>query len=280
MTHDVTVYSIAESKPGTPGAITGSTDICQGSTQFYSIAPVPTANSYTWSTTGGFIIVSGQGTTTVEVSAPIGVTSGDIRVRANICKGSSSDRSKNIKGKTLPAPPNSIQGPTTVCTNKSISYKIQGTSSGTTYVWDITGLTAIVNNLNENKEAKITFLAPGTALVKTYSINVCGLAGPTTKTVTVNNCNRMIDDAANAAQISVYPNPAKDLLNLKFQSEQNQTFMIRLMDMTGRIVYFESNSAVEGENKTEINLSGFASGIYMLNLQSNESNQQIRVMVE
>ncbi len=54
-------------KPGTTGPISGPDPVCKNTTQQYSVMNVFGATSYTWTSSGGTLIVSGQGTTSLMV---------------------------------------------------------------------------------------------------------------------------------------------------------------------------------------------------------------------
>jgi hypothetical protein len=73
----------------TPGAITGNSSVCVGSTgNTYSISAVSGATSYNWTVPTGTTLVSGQGTTSITVNFPTAV-SGNICVTANNTCGTS-----------------------------------------------------------------------------------------------------------------------------------------------------------------------------------------------
>lgn len=76
----VIITYTAGTPPAQPGAITGSTSVCAGTTGNYSISAVPLATSYTWTVPPGAIINSGQGTTSINVT--FGTTPGNISVTA------------------------------------------------------------------------------------------------------------------------------------------------------------------------------------------------------
>lgn len=84
------------SKPNTPGIISGPSTVCPNANTTYSIAPVPKASSYEWTTSGNIQILSGQGTTSVTVKALSNFNGGSVKVRAINCKGNSGKKSKNI----------------------------------------------------------------------------------------------------------------------------------------------------------------------------------------
>ena len=119
----------------------------------------------------------------------------------------------------------------------------------------------------------------GSGKVTVVASNICGTSSGRSITTNISNC-RVSDDASSTTAVIAYPNPVKDLLNVNFTSDVQQSYAVRIVDMTGRVVYNESRTSSEGENHVELNVSGFASGIYMLNFQMGDSNEQIRVVIE
>ncbi len=84
-------FSFLSSPPATPGAITGLTVLCPGTTnQPYSIATVANATSYTWTVPTGWTITSGAGTDSITVTAGTTGQNGTISVTANNACGASS----------------------------------------------------------------------------------------------------------------------------------------------------------------------------------------------
>ncbi|MCE4566171.1 HYR domain-containing protein [Maribellus sp. CM-23] len=81
--------TIFNSAPATPGPIDGVTAICPAISTLYTIDPVTDAQEYTWSVPAGWIIESGQGTTSLSVTVPIGASSGNVTVTANNICGNS-----------------------------------------------------------------------------------------------------------------------------------------------------------------------------------------------
>jgi hypothetical protein len=67
----------------TPGAIAGTTTPAIGSTVNYTIVPIYGASSYNWSTPSGVSIISGAGTSSVNLNFTCGASNGDISVTAN-----------------------------------------------------------------------------------------------------------------------------------------------------------------------------------------------------
>ena len=66
-----------------PGSITGLASVCTGTSQTYSIAPVTNATNYTWTIPTGWTLNTGQGTTSINVTAGTPGQNGNITVVAS-----------------------------------------------------------------------------------------------------------------------------------------------------------------------------------------------------
>ena len=79
---------VVKGAPATPGAISGTVNVCAGQTGLiYSIVPVAGASNYTWTKPTGAVFTNGQGTT--QITMTMGAVSGNIKVKANNACGSS-----------------------------------------------------------------------------------------------------------------------------------------------------------------------------------------------
>jgi len=72
-----------------------------------------------------------------------------------------------------------------------------------------------------------------------------------------------IDDLSNDLAINTYPNPVREILNIKIHSTAQRSFHITIIDLAGR-EYF--SSSINSEDQV-IDVSFLPSGIYMLKLQ-------------
>ena len=73
-----------------------------------------------------------------------------------------------------------------------------------------------------------------------------------------------LEDAELAGNIAVYPNPTRDILNVK--SRYNITH-ITMMNNVGQLVY---NKKVSDENVLEINVTGYDPGVYMIKIETKD----------
>jgi hypothetical protein len=168
--------------PAQPTAITGTSAICNGSSNTYSIAAVTGATSYTWSVPAGSTITAGQGTTSITVTA--GATAGNITVSASNACGTGTARTLAITSNTVPAQPTAITGTSAICNGSSNTYSIAAVTGATSYTWSVpTGSTITAGQ----GTTSITVTAGSTAGNITVSAsNVCGTGTTRTLAVTSN----------------------------------------------------------------------------------------------
>lgn len=132
---DVTLEVSAGPAPAQPGAMSGTAAICPSINAVgYSVAPVATATSYTWTVPNGATIASGAGTNAITVNFSGTFSGGYIYVRANNNCGNSPWRKKNIIS-TLPATPSAISGQVMGICNATVAYSIPLVTNATLYTW-------------------------------------------------------------------------------------------------------------------------------------------------
>lgn len=129
------------SLPGQAGLITGSTTVCAGSSQSYSINPVTGATSYVWTLPSG---ASGASTTnSITVNYGTSAISGDITVKGHNDCNDGAISSLAITVNPLPENAGIIGGTTILCQGQnSVTYTVPAISNATSYIWTLpTGAT-------------------------------------------------------------------------------------------------------------------------------------------
>ncbi|HRA60627.1 MAG: T9SS type A sorting domain-containing protein [Bacteroidota bacterium] len=115
----------------------------------------------------------------------------------------------------------------------------------------------------------------GNGSVVVTATNSCG-AGSKAFAVTI-GCKE--GEMAKANQLNVYPNPTAGVLNVEYTAEKG-TAQVTVLDLSGRVVMTQTHANAAGQNTLQLDLSKVAKGAYMLNVQTNGSNNQVRVVVE
>ena len=177
--------------PGIPVAISGPTNVCpfigQATNATYSIAAVQYATSYNWVVPTGVTIVSGQGTTSIDVNFTVGFTSGSIKVTALANCGSRSARSLTIS-KSQPTAPVAITGPSDACqyigNSSLVEYSIAAVANADSYTWTVPANVNLVSGQG-TASIMVTFnTGYVTALFKVKSVSNCFTSGDRTLSVT------------------------------------------------------------------------------------------------
>lgn len=89
-----------------------------------------------------------------------------------------------------------------------------------------------------------------------------------------------IDDFEGLNDLSVYPNPATDNLNVDYSLTDASQVTFRLMDAMGKVVYMESVQAFAGENQYKMNVSNLSKGFYMMEISSEKGKSIRKIMVQ
>ncbi len=93
--------------------------------------------------------------------------------------------------------------------------------------------------------------------------------------------NTGVSDYFNSfADLSVYPNPADNKLNISFTLDENQSFDIKLMTISGEVVYIEHSQSFIGNYVNTIDISEMAKGVYVLNLVNEKGSTNRKVVIK
>lgn len=131
--------------------------------------------------------------------------------------------------------------------------------NSTSWYWDFgDGLTG--------NDACHTFSDTGTYCVTQYAINSCGI-DDTTICIFV-GCTGL-NPAMHANEIALYPNPSNGLVYIDFPAGPKQDYTLLITDVAGAQVYKQLFKNASGSINNVLNLTGFAPGIYLVNIAGN-----------
>ncbi|MBK9524915.1 MAG: fibronectin type III domain-containing protein [Bacteroidetes bacterium] len=77
---------------------------------------------------------------------------------------------------------------------------------------------------------------------------------------------------------NLFPNPAKDEVNVTFNSMQNESLQIRVFDMVGKTIREERVDVISGYNKFNLDLTLLNKGIYFVEL-TNSSERVVKKLI-
>jgi len=84
---------------------------------------------------------------------------------------------------------------------------------------------------------------------------------------------------SNVNEFKVYPNPSNGAFGVEFNSLENETVTLRLLDNLGRTVFQTSHETTQGVNSIPVDLGVEAKGIYQLQLIQGEVTRTTKVVI-
>jgi Na+-translocating ferredoxin:NAD+ oxidoreductase RnfG subunit len=129
--------------------------------------------------------------------------------------------------------------------------------------------------------ANFTGATSSTVVISVVSTNLCGNSNPSKKSVSVNLlCRDTQNDIVDQA-MTVFPNPTSGKVTVNFNASAEDRYLVRVVDLLGKVVYSSDVNAVIGLNVKDIDLSNVAKGMYLLNIQTaGGESQTLRLVVE
>lgn len=268
----------------TPGNITGIVSgLCSQVGKVYSIAPVYGASSYTWTVPTGATMTSGQGTNTITVNYSSSFSSGSICVKANSTCGNSANSCVTVSG--APETPNTINGPSSVCSKqKNVAYSIATVAGATSYVWTVPSLATIVSG--QGTASIVVTFGTKTGGISVKAFNACGSS--TLKTLAVNfvacyssnlisEVEKLEPENIISGNILVYPNPTVGPVIIVINGEKGK-YKLMVNDATGRTVFLK-DVKFDG-NKISADFKFLAKGIYTLQVFNTNYKKLIKLIIQ
>lgn len=88
------------------------------------------------------------------------------------------------------------------------------------------------------------------------------------------------ENVGSVSDLTVYPNPAEDILNVQFVAAVAQQMTVRMVNGLGQVVVEENLGQVSGQKVLTINTSGLSAGVYSLSLSNGSQSQLVTVMIK
>ncbi len=168
---------------GVPGAPSGPTTVCNGSTQNYTTSGSAGATSYNWTVPSGAVINSGQGTTSISVT--FGSSSGNVCVDATGACGTSAPACTAVTIDNVPLAPSGISGTTPICPGND-NFSISSVPNATGYTWSVSGAGGTITGGQGSTAISTNWTTAGTGTVTVTADNGCGSSPAATFILTVN----------------------------------------------------------------------------------------------
>lgn len=120
------------------------------------------------------------------------------------------------------------------------------------------------------------FPQPSQAL-RVIASNSCGSSlSRALSTITISDCNRLSDPEST---LLVYPNPAVDFISVELVDDASLVKRVSLWDMAGRLVNSSTNFPNQSD-KLIFSVLGVPAGIYMLQVETDKTQELVRLTVQ
>jgi len=153
----------------------------------------------------------------------------------------------------------SLTGLNTICAGTSTTIAISNPSDCYTYNWTKDG-EAFAGN-----DAEITVTETGAYQVTATASGETSFSQPIV--INVEDCTGM--NEINASKITIYPNPAESMLNIKM--EGNQLFNYLIYDISGRVI----QSGITSSQNT-LDIASLTPGIYVIHFENTKTYSQLK----
>ena len=81
---------------------------------------------------------------------------------------------------------------------------------------------------------------------------------------------RIDSENSSIGNLTIYPNPSRDVFNISFVSEEKQNWRVRILNVIGEEVYKENLQQFVGEYVKSINLEQYNKAIYFLEIETDD----------
>jgi hypothetical protein len=250
--------------PAAPGAISGPANVCAGTTAGYSV-PAVSGVTNNWTVPAGATITSGQGTPAITVLW--GSSPGDVTVNAQNGCGFSALSAMWVTVEILPGAAQAISGPDTVCRNQGgYQYSIPVIPNASGYTWTLPPGAAVTQGLGTNNIVVDFGGSAQSGVMTAAGTNLCGTGPESSRYVEVVVCTAVYTNPPGST-IGIGPNPAHDKLLVSVKGPEKH-IRIRIMDLRGHELFDESLENLPESFTRQIDVSGFAKGLYLILLTS------------
>jgi photosystem II stability/assembly factor-like uncharacterized protein len=178
---DGTILSYSCTTPGSVSPISGNSTECLGLSSYTINSQPELGSEIVWRVDGG-IIVSGQGSPTIEIEWTTPGRNAVLVSRTNFC-GNGETSALEVQVNSIPTVSVNISGEGSVCINSTTNYSVPS-QNGVTYTWEITG--GQVQTGQGTSSVSVQWTGIGDQKISVFATSICGKSDAKTKSIRVN----------------------------------------------------------------------------------------------
>ena len=246
--------------PAAIGAITGTTSVCPGTVQVFSVDAVSGADSYVWTLPAGWI---SEGSTTNSITVTVGEAGGTISVKAVNACGESNTASLTVAIIDAPAQPSSITGAVLVYEGDIEVYSVANVA-GISYKWTVPAGWLI--QAGDGTNSITVMVGAESGFITVTPVNQCGVAGQSSQlSVTVDERVSAPVVTQNKTTIIAYGNTVQ--INDAAVGE-----IVSIFNLLGSRVYSQRVS-----HNPEF-ITGLAPGVFVVVIEGTNVRQKVLIV--
>jgi len=138
--------------------------------------------------------------------------------------------------------------------------------AGATYAWTVTGGT--IDAGQGSNEITVSWGGPGTGYINLTETSAAACDGIATELII--NIDPVGIEESFMNEISLYPNPAGERLNVELYSEKDSKITLHVINQVGQTVIKKAENLMTGDNSFSLNTSDLRDGIYTLKFVADE----------
>jgi hypothetical protein len=89
-----------------------------------------------------------------------------------------------------------------------------------------------------------------------------------------------MESTSQIKNLDIYPNPSRDIFNIRFTSEKIQDLSVRVINIMGEVVYEEKANQFIGEYTKQIDLTDNSKGVYFLEITTNKGVVNRKIVIQ
>ncbi len=253
----------------------GPDEVCSNDTTDYQTDPIPEADDIIWTLNpmeAGEIIGTGENISVEWATDFSGLAYLSV-YGTNSCGDGPSSEDLEINVAPLPEP--EVVGEILVCKDHENIY-FTSDNPGNTYSWETEG--GDITSGAGTSEITIlwTTVGTGTVIVTETSAETCEGTSETLQ-VTIDDCTGIGEILADG--ISIYPNPAKDKINISFETSEMLVYDISIINQFGQIIYTAQGNHNGKKVFTLIDITSMPTGLYYV-IVTTSTNQVYKSIFE
>ncbi|MCX6249114.1 MAG: T9SS type A sorting domain-containing protein [Bacteroidetes bacterium] len=253
------------SQPDPAGTISGSAEVCEGSTGVvYTVASIANATGYDWTVPSGATIASGSNTNSISVNFSVGAVSGVITVAGtNSCGSGVASPDFNVTVNAIPAAPVVTNTGTTLQSSASSGNQWYYSSTQTGAGAPITGATGQTYDATQDGWYWSVVTLSGCSSGESNRVHILTTGIGTHEPATIN----------------VYPVPNDGRFTASIRTSSNESINISVYNNLGVKIYEENNVEVNGRLNKMIDLRPAPNGVYTVVFENSLNVVMKRIVI-